>query len=455
MRFFSILCLLLCGVTSVVHARPLTKHVVLISVDGLRPEFYLDERWPAPMMQQMRMNGAHAEAVTGVFPTVTYPSHTTMITGVLPIRHGVLYNSPFERGGSTGRWYWEEGDVRVPTLWDAVRAADGTTASLGWPVSVGAPIDHNLPEIWSLESDVDPITVMREHATPGLFEEVEREATGRLTRENFTISAMTRDDRAGDIAAYWLTTHKPTLMTVHLIETDHFQHEDGRDSAQVRRAVAAVDRAIAQMWEAAEAVGMLDRTTFVITGDHGHVDLHTQLAPNVWLAEAGLVPATAQDAETGRGDWRAVFHTTGASAFLHLRDTDDREAVDRARAALEALPAGVRDLFRIIERAELDTLGAAPEAAFALDLAPGIHVTGSTRGPAIRPADGATHGYLPSTPGMATGFVASGAGIRQGAVAARIRLTDVAPFVARLLDLQLDATDGVAPLGFLDTKVSE
>ena len=64
-----------------------------------------------------------ADGVRGVFPTVTYPSHTTLITGAMPARHGIYYNSPFEPGGQTGRWYWEADAIRVPTLWDAVREA--------------------------------------------------------------------------------------------------------------------------------------------------------------------------------------------------------------------------------------------------------------------------------------------------------------------------------------------
>ena len=71
-------------------------HVVLISIDGFRPEFYQDTTWPAPMIQQMAQEGAQARAVRGVFPSVTYPSHTTMITGSVPRRHGIYYNTPFQ-----------------------------------------------------------------------------------------------------------------------------------------------------------------------------------------------------------------------------------------------------------------------------------------------------------------------------------------------------------------------
>src|SRR5690606_11805918 len=94
---------------------------------------------PAPMLQRMAREGAHARAVRGVMPTVTYPSHTTLVTGAVPARHGILYNQPFEAGGQSGRWYVEHDSIRVPTLWDAVRAAGGTTAAISWPVTVGAP----------------------------------------------------------------------------------------------------------------------------------------------------------------------------------------------------------------------------------------------------------------------------------------------------------------------------
>lgn len=420
-------------------------HVVLISIDGLRPEFYLDERWPAPMLRQLVAQGAHAKGVLGVFPTVTYPSHTTIITGTRPDRHGIYYNSPFEPGGQTGRWYWEEEAILVPTLWDFVRQAGLESASLGWPVSVGAPIDRNIPEVWSLDPDAEPLAATRSVDYPAdLLEEIEREATGRLHGGNFTIDHMTRDDRAGAAAAYLLETYRPNLLTVHLIETDHFQHEDGRESPRVLRSVAAVDRAVSQIYEAAERAGILERTAFIVTGDHGHVDLHTRLAPNVWLAQAGLM-----EPGDDRGTWRATFHTTGAAAFLHLADADDQQAVARVETILADLPRGIRKLFRVVGKEELAEIGAAPEAALALALEPGIHLTSSASGPAVQAADGATHGYLPHHEQMHTGLIAAGAGLRRGAVAPRLSLEDIAPLVAYLLGFEMPGVDGVAPPGFL------
>jgi predicted AlkP superfamily pyrophosphatase or phosphodiesterase len=286
---------------------------------------------------------------------------------------------------------------------------------------------------------------MREVSTPdGLWEELEREATGRLTLENFNYGVLTREDRAGDIAAYLLAEHRPRLMTVHLLETDDFQHREGRSGPTVPRAVAAVDRAISQMVEAAARAEILDQTAFVVTGDHGFIDHQTRLAPNVWLVEAGLME-NADD----RGDWRATFHTSAASAFLHLADPADREAADRVREVLESRPANERRLFSLVERAELDSRGAAPDAVFALTPAEGVTLSSSADAPAISPDSGANHGHRPELPQMHTGFVGWGAGIRQGASIERMALVDVAQVVARLLGLDFQAPDGALPEGIL------
>jgi len=402
------------------------------------------------MIQLMAREGAHAKGVRSVFPSVTYPAHTTIITGALPLRHGVHYNSPFEPEGQTGRWYWDEADIEVPTLWDAVLDAGRTSASLSWPVTVGAPIEWNIPEVWSLEDGVDFLEVMKPASTPAdLFDEIEREATGRLTTDNFNNFSLIRDDRIGAIAAYLLETKRPALLAVHILGVDHFQHGAGLEAEIVKRALACADNAVRQMVDAAESAGILERTAFLVVSDHGFVPIHTVLAPNVWLAEAGLM-----EDRPDRGEWRATIHTTAASAFLHLRDPADHEAAALARQVLENQPRDIRKLYRIVGRDELDEIGAAPEASFALALALGVSVTASAREPAIRPGGGATHGFWPTLPELHAGFIGWGAGFREGAVAQLIGLEDIAPLVAELLGLDFQAADGVAPMGLL-TEASD
>jgi hypothetical protein len=109
----------------------------------------------------------------------------------------------------------------------------------------------------------------------------------------------------------------------------------------------------------------------------------------------------------------------------------------------------VRRLFRIVERAELDALGADPEAAFALAAVPGIEFSDLPTPPDVRPVHGATHGYHPDEPEMRTGFVGAGAGFRAGAAAPLLPIECVAPMVAALLGIPFAAPDGIVFPGLL------
>jgi len=438
------------GAAASQQVRP-ADHVVLISVDALRPEFYRDGSWPAPMMQRMATEGTQAVKVRGVTPTVTYPSHTTLVTGALPARHGIPRNRPFEPEGATGLWYMESDSIRVPALWDAVRAAGGTSAGVSWPVSAGAAIDYNIPEFWSISGREGDVTgpaaqtlALRQRVLPdGLLEEIERESMGAFP-DFYWGSNRSREDAVGVMVGHLLERYRPTLLVVHLNQMDYHQHEHGREHVEVRIALGAVDRAIARMVEAAGRAGILERTTFIVTGDHGFVNVDTELALNVWLAEAGLL-----EAGDGWGDWRAGFLGDGGSAFLRLRDPGDRDALERVREILEAQPPGVRELFRVAERDELDRLGADPDAALALAAAPGVYLSGASQGPALRARSGGAHGYFPDVDDVHTGFLAWGAGVAEGREVPLMHLTDVAPIVAALLNLDFQAPDGVLRPGVL------
>src|ERR1700756_2655460 len=96
--------------------------LVVISVDGLRPDYVTSadaHGAKIPHLRKFLHDGSYAQGVTGVIPTVTYPSHTTLMTGVWPAKHGILANQTFHplQKNPEG-WYWSEVEFRVPTLWD-------------------------------------------------------------------------------------------------------------------------------------------------------------------------------------------------------------------------------------------------------------------------------------------------------------------------------------------------
>lgn len=450
MKYIKILlvALVLAAGSTSMHAQHnrLTNHVVLISIDGFRPEFYKEKQWPVPNLKSLSEKGISASGVRGVYPSVTYPSHTTLITGALPARHGIYYNTPFVYDNPTKKWYWEYELIKTPTIWDAVKEKGLTSASFIWPVSVGAPVDYNIPEVWTLDDSYGRIEPMRDHETPkGLLLELEKEVLGQLNDKTFSGDYLNREDRTGEMAAYVLEKYKPNLMTLHLIASDHFQHEQGREGTKVFFALAAIDRAIGKIREAAERAGIEENTTYIVTGDHGFVDIHSALKPNVWLRELGIVNET-----NDRSTWKAIFNTSGAAAFLHLKNPKDDKTLQQVKEKLEHLPVSVQKLFRIISREELEVIGADPNAAFAIDPVPGIAMSSQVSGDLLEARSGGTHGYFPDFDQIETGFIISGAGVNtRNKAIGKISLEDVAPLISVLLDLDFLAKDGVYHPGIL------
>ena len=126
--------------------------VVMISIDGMGPDYLLEadrHGLTIPNLRRFLKEGAWAHGVKGVLPTVTYASHTTLVTGVSPARHGILYNEPFDPlDRNKEGWYWYAEDIHAPALWDAAREAGLDTAIVDWPVTVGARARWCIPQFW-------------------------------------------------------------------------------------------------------------------------------------------------------------------------------------------------------------------------------------------------------------------------------------------------------------------
>jgi predicted AlkP superfamily pyrophosphatase or phosphodiesterase len=409
------------------------KYVIIISIDGFRPDFYREDKWATPILHHLAKNGVSADGVRGVFPSVTYPSHTTIITGKMPLEHGIYYNSPFEPDGATGKWYWESDLIKTPTLWSLAKNAGLKTASVFWPVSVGAPVDYNIPEFWSLDKSIDRISPIRENAKPkGLFEEIEQNATGKLTAIDLNSDFLSADENGSRMVAYLIKKYHPNLLTFHIYSVDHASHAEGRDGEMVRRAVAGADHAVGNILEAIEQAGIKENTTLIITGDHGFVNIYKSLNPNVLLAQNGVIADTA-----AKANWKAKFHTSGAAAFLHLNQTNDVKTVNKVRSLLKALPEEQKSLFRIVERKELDEIGTDPNVALALAPIEGYSMGVSTKGDFIKSAKGGTHGFFPDFKNIETGFIAYGAIFKKEVVIPSMGLEDIAPIVSKILNLKM------------------
>lgn len=416
------------------------KHVILVTVDGFRPEFYLDSTYGMVTVRELMKGGVAAKGVDPVFPSVTYPDHTTMVTGVTPAKHGIFYNTPFEPGGQTGKWYWDYNLIKTETLWGAMNKAGKTTACVRWPVTVGAPIDYRIPEYWDYKNMGDARSFTAEATHPqSLWKEVQDSATGYLQAEDLNAenNELIQDENAARITAYLIRQYKPSFLAVHLACTDHYEHQEGREGYMVRAAVGGADRAIKSMLEATKRAGISDSTVIIVTGDHGFENIYRTFHPNYLLKQAGLL----NDAKSG--DWKAQFHSSGGAAFLQLKDPGDQQTAQKVQQLLTALPDSVKQYFAVVDKAKLKTVGADPSVTLAITGLKGTAFGASTAKmlEQLNKVKG-THGFYTDHKEIKTGFVAAGPGLKKNVVIPDMKLLDITPLIVALTGLPFPQTDG-------------
>lgn len=235
------------------QGQPRGVPVVLISVDGLKPDYVLNANalgLKVPNLRRLAAEGAFATGVRGVTPTVTYPSHTTLVTGVSPADHGILNNSPFDPLATNNNgWYWYAEDIKVPTLWDAAAAAGLVTANVDWPVTVGAKIRYSIVQYWRAPIAQPPggdedHKLLRALSTPGLLEEAE--ATLGAYPAGYRYGPED-DARRAAFMAWMLETKKPGLLTGYLASLDEAQHEHGPYDPRTLETLERIDAFLGQV----------------------------------------------------------------------------------------------------------------------------------------------------------------------------------------------------------------
>jgi predicted AlkP superfamily pyrophosphatase or phosphodiesterase len=418
------------------------RHVLIVSVDGMKPESYTEpdaHGLKVPTLREMVRNGASSDGVQSVMPTVTYPSHTSMVTGVKPKTHGIFTNpawDPLNQNFGGYRWYTE--DIRVPTLWQVARQAGLRTALIHWPVTAGAQADFNIPEYWRASIPED-MKLVRALSTPGVFEKIAAQFPSFRT----DVPALELTDALWtDAACYAIENEKPNLLLLHLATVDHWEHEKGPFSPEANAATETADAQIARLISSAKKAGLWQDTVLVVLSDHGFAPISQEIRPGILIQQKALITLDPKGRIT---DWKATEIIDGGSAYIYVKDPKD----DATRATLHnifdplagAEGSGIR---RIATHDEIVAMGGDPNAFLALEAAEGTSFAfGYTGDLKNSSRGGGTHGYFPDGEQMRASMIFYGPTIGIAKID-NARLIDVAPTVAAWLDLKFDKTDGSA-----------
>ncbi|HEV3277064.1 MAG TPA: ectonucleotide pyrophosphatase/phosphodiesterase [Terriglobia bacterium] len=405
------------------------RHVLVISVDGMGSSYYMNPPpgLAIPNIRRLMAQGSFAEAVEGVYPTLTYPAHTTIVTGRMPAEHGIYTNlSSREAGRNPDDWFWFAKAIRSTTLWDEARAHHLTTASVAWPVTAGAPIDWDVPEIWNPNKRPAPDPLYVAHFVRPLvtFEVVLALGLPRKNSED--------DGNRTRVAADFLTRHHPSLTLVHLEALDAAQHNHGPGSDAAVSALERADFHIGELLAAVSRAGLENSTDVFIVSDHGFLPVQRELRPDLLLARAGLLAVDARGRVTG-GKVTTVINE--GSVFIYWPEGED--FTTQVESALQPL----RDrglIYAEFDRPALDRMGADPRARLAFEAADGAKFVANADGELVKTLTepSGDHGYLPTRRGLESSFIACGPNIRTGIDLQRIALTEIAPTLLEALGIR-------------------
>lgn len=413
--------------------------VVLISIDGLKPEAILaagEHGLRVPNLLQMKRDGIYATGVRGVLPTLTYPSHTTLLTGVSPAKHGIYANTTFDPLNRNYQgWYWYAEDIRVPTLWDAAHAAGLTTANIYWPVSVGAQIDYNLPQIWRAGT-ADDLKLQRSVATKGL----EPELVADLGRYPGGMEETVGDDEVrARFAIRLLETKHPQFITIYLTGLDTEQHKSGPFSDKANAVLERLDAVVGQIRLAAEKAAP-DRTYLCVVSDHGFAPVQHDVNLYYAFHDAGLFEL---DKDNKIASWKSIPWPAGGSAAVMLKDPADASTRTQTAALLARLAAdGSAGVDRVLDKAALSQQGGFPNADFFVAFKPGYELGFAFAAPLISPPGNlGMHGYLPDQPEMRSALFLIGPDVKHAVSLGEIDMRSIAATLAPILGVHLPAAE--------------
>ena len=435
--------LLLASLVGAIAAVPAwAEPVLMISIDGLRPGDVIEaERrgLKLPNLRRFVKEGAYATGVVGVLPTVTYPSHTTLLTGASPARHGVVSNTTFDPLQiNQGGWYWYASDIKVPTLWSAAAAAGKTVANVHWPVSVGAAeITWNLPQIWRT-GHADDAKLSAALSTPGLIPELEK-ATGERYAAGIDES-VEGDEKRGRFAAALIAAHRPDFVTAYLTALDHAQHLEGPGTPQAHAVLERIDAIVGRL--TAAELGVHPDATIAVVSDHGFETIARETDFFRAFIDEGLIRLDDAGKVTA---WDAMPWPSGGSVAVLLARKDDAALAARVAALLDRLKANpANGIAAIAGPAEIARMGGNPEARFYVDLMPDT-TAGAFQGAAAplrrKPAYKGMHGYFPQAPNLRSTFLVMGQGVPRGRSLGEIDMRSIAPTLAAILGVTLSGAE--------------
>lgn len=418
------------------------KRVMIISFDAVGRQD-LEFLKTLPNFGSFFEGAALCGHVNSTYPSLTYPAHTSIITGRMPKNHGVINNTKLQPKRERADWIYQRKYIKTTTLYDAARKKGLRTAALLWPVVGQSRIRYAVPEVMVTRRWQNQILVNALNGPIGYQLDL-NQRFGHL-RDGIRQPALDNFIQAG--ALYTIEKYNPELFLLHLTDVDTNRHIYGVHHEKAAAALRRHDRRLGEILEKLAETGSMEDTAVIILGDHFQKDAEKIAYPNYFLQKEGLIRV-----KDGRiRDWQAIAKTCDGSCYIYLKKGKRADAAlqkrvyDMFQKLAEREDYGIGHIFSAEEAAGL---GADPECFLMLEAREGWvfledreQESKNVREEKKHFVRG-THGYLPQGEEYQTFFAAKGCGIRPCNVERGIFLWDEGATIAALMGLDLGKTDG-------------
>lgn len=403
---------------------------------------------------------AYSFEVQGVYPTITYPSHTSITTGNYPNKHGIINNTRLQPHRKKPDWFWFARDIKTKTFQQLASENGFSILSLLWPVTAKAKIKYNLPEIFANRPYLNQIMVSM-YAGSKLFQI-------KLLKKFGSILKGFKEPELDDFAmAAWLYSfdnYKTDITMLHLVDLDSQRHDYGFGSKEAEAALLRHDKRLGQILNKIETSDEAENTSIIVVGDHSSKDAHSIIFLNKVLKDAKLLSGDDENiseyklvAKSGGGS--SYIYTNAKSPLYKTKSEKEKLFTEVKTLIQNAVPEKAIEAFYTSEEAEhfgadsnclmmleanagfLFEDGIAPEPLMSLEALSGTNLIYHTN----------NHGYNPFTKkNYETIFIAKGKKIKQNVNIGKMSLVDEGPTFAALFGLSLGKTDGRVLTEILD-----
>lgn len=413
----------------------LNSKLIVISIDALGAVDIDLHKNDLPTLSYLIDHGTHVKKIEGIYPTLTYPSHVTLVTGKYPNKHGIVNNTKTQATRLSPDWFWYSKEIQVPTLYDIAKQEGKKTASFLWPVTASSSIDYNIAEIFPNRIWTNQVMISLKASSP-LFLLQMNQKYGHLRKG---IMQPYLDDFVTACAIDTIQNKQPDLTLIHLVDMDSMRHAYGVQSSEAIAALKRQDARVKKIIDATKKNGTFSTTNFVILGDHYQIDVEKMIKLNTLFVKKGWAELKPNGAI--KNNWQVYAKSCDGSTYIYCKQNssiDPREIYQEVSA--------IEGIETVYSSKEAASMGADPNATLMVEAKPGYYFNDEADGNLIETISKedigkpnryfGVHGFHPQKPNYETTACFFGPDIKEKQKVDRAKLVDEAPTFAKLLHLK-------------------